>query len=88
LGFIAEKGSNLALRIKIRRSLAGYEWTMRLERLSSEAVTVNGVPVLADLASWTCLDGMVIDWVQTPEGPGFGVYDRSLQDQNLRLAGD
>jgi len=30
---------------------------------------------------WEHLEGLVIDWVQTPEGSGFGVYDQSLRPQ-------
>jgi len=79
-GYMAEKGSNVALRIQIRRSITGTEWAMTLEPRTGEAVTVGGVPVLVDPKTASQLEGLVIDWVQTPKGPGFGVYNRNLQD--------
>jgi len=33
------------------------------------------------------LDGMIIDWVMTPDGPGLGIYDRNLVDNDPRRRG-
>lgn len=88
LGFIAEKGGDLAVRIRISRSLSGIDWRMSLEPAGPDAVTVNGVPVVADKASQGHLDGMVIDWTLTPQGPGFGVYNRDLAHREFTQAAD
>jgi hypothetical protein len=34
------------------------------------------------------LDGLVIDWVQTPQGPGFGIYAMNLQKLEMRMGAD
>ncbi len=88
LSIIADKGGGLALRIRVGRSIGGPEWKMTLEVASSEAMLVNGVPVLADKGAQSHLDGMVVDWVMTPQGPGFGVYDRNLVKREYNQAAD
>lgn len=81
---IAEKGGNLALRIHVRRALmGGVEWQMSLEQPGADAVSVSGIPVVADKSSRAHLEGMVVDWVITPAGPGFGVFDRSLTNRDV-----
>jgi len=80
LGFMAEKGGDLALRIHIRRTLSGTEWNMALENRTKEARLIDGIPVLVDPKTADKLEAVVIDWVQTPKGPGFGVYNRNLHD--------
>lgn len=86
---MAGKGGQLALRIRIRRGMTGVEWKMTLEPSSAEAVVVEGgVPVLADQQSRSYLEGVIIDWIQTPNGPGFGIFDRSLAQQDIRLGAD
>lgn len=81
---IAEMGSNLALRIQVRRALmGGVEWQMCLEQPGPDSVPVSGIPVVADKSSRTHLEGMVIDWVMTPAGPGFGIFDRSLVNRDV-----
>lgn len=84
---MAEKGGNLALQIEVRRGLNGPAWRMALHRLTDEAIEIGGVSVIADKASRAELESMVIDWVQTPKGPGFGVFNRSLsRDDRLQAA--
>lgn len=78
LQIIGEWGGNLALRIQIRKGPAGVRWEMRLEPATAETVWCDGVPVLADAATQRRLEGLVIDWTQTPEGPGFGVFSSNL----------
>ncbi|HEY8345771.1 MAG TPA: hypothetical protein VIL07_00670 [Symbiobacteriaceae bacterium] len=87
LQIMRERGNHLALRIQIRQGPGGLHWDMRLEPLSPQAVWADGVPVLADAQTWRYLDGMVIDWTQTPEGPGIGVFSSSLHDGNVLTAG-
>lgn len=85
---MTEKGGGLALRIAIRPGLTGPSWKMSLEAAGPEAIAVCGVPVQADHATRAKLEGMVIDWVVTPEGPGFGVYNSTLAGGNTELAAD
>lgn len=75
---LADRGHHLALCIHVRRSGSGQRWEMTLEPATPAAVRIDGVPVLADAQTWRYLEGMVIDWTQTPDGPGFGVYSSSL----------
>lgn len=82
LSILAERGG-MALRIHIRKSGAAEKWAMTLEPASAATSVVDGVPVVVDGPTEKFLDGMVIDWVQTPEGPGFGVYERNLRDLNV-----
>lgn len=77
---MAEKGGNLALRIRIRRTIGGQEWEWSLEPCGPEARVIDTVLVVADSASAGQLEGLVVDWVQTPQGAGFGVYDRNLRN--------
>jgi Fe-S cluster assembly iron-binding protein IscA len=81
---MAEKGGALALRIQIRRSAGADKWAMTLEPRTAEALLVDGVPVVVDSNTRSILEGLMIDWVQTPAGPGFGVFDQNLQDVRLR----
>ncbi|MFZ5815239.1 MAG: hypothetical protein ACOY93_08035 [Bacillota bacterium] len=81
LSIMSEKGGNLALRIDIHKGLGGTEWRMTLEPRSAEALQVDGVPVHVDSSTLKQLEGLIIDWIVTPEGPGLGVYDRSLIDR-------
>jgi Fe-S cluster assembly iron-binding protein IscA len=83
-GIIAARGDSVALHIQIRRGA----WAMTLEPAGSEVLMVSGVPTVADLQSQTYLDGVVIDWVQTPQGPGFGIYDMNLQKLEMRMGAD
>lgn len=76
---IADKGGGLALRIQINRSLGAMAWSMTLQPRTEAAHLVGTVPVLADHNTLSKLDAVTIDWIQTPEGPGFGVFDRNLQ---------
>jgi Fe-S cluster assembly iron-binding protein IscA len=85
---LAAKGGGLAIRIRIRRTLSGFEWSITLEPATPEAIYVDGLPILADQATQSRLDGLVIDWVQTPSGPGLGVYDRNLVQRDLRQGAD
>jgi Fe-S cluster assembly iron-binding protein IscA len=84
LSIINDKGDGLAVRIRIRRN----EWKLTLERATTEAFLIDGVPILADEQTLEQLDGLMIDWLQTPAGPGFGVMDRKLQTRDLRLGAD
>lgn len=84
LAIMAEKGGDLALRIKISRGLTGDNWAMTLEPRTASAVMVDGVPVVADNATEAKLEEMVIDWVTTSQGTGLCVYDRNLRDLQLR----
>lgn len=89
LGIISAKGGSLALRIKIQRNLTGsYNWSMGLEQRTNEAIMVGKVPIMADQMTCSHLDGLIIDWIMTPEGEGFGVFDRSLQKRDLKLGAD
>jgi len=78
---IGQKGGNLALRVQIRTMLGNISWDMSLVAVSANTVTIGGVPIEADKKTHEQLEGLVIDWVQTPEGPGFGVYDQTLRPQ-------
>lgn len=83
---IAARGGGLALRIDIRQKPSGPEWLMSLEPISAQAaesLVVNSIPVHLSAGTLQQLDGLVIDWVMTPEGPGFGVYDRNLNFDEL-----
>jgi Fe-S cluster assembly iron-binding protein IscA len=84
LSIINDKGGGLAVRIRIRRS----EWKVTLERATTEALLIDGISVLADEQTMEQLDGLMIDWLQTPDGPGFGVMDRKVQTRDLRLGAD
>lgn len=75
-----EKGGNLALSIHIEGGLTGSNWRLTLERRQPSAIVVNGIPVHATSAALKQLDGLIFDWVMTPDGPGLGVYDRHLID--------
>lgn len=79
-----EKGSHLSLRIRIRRTFGHMEWAMTLEPSTGESVVIDGIPVLADAKTWRHLEGLIIDWIRTPEGEGFGIYDRNLAQRDLR----
>lgn len=82
---IAARGGQLALRIDIRKKPSGPEWLMSLEPISAkaaESLVVDSIPVHLSAGTLEQLDGLVIDWVMTPEGPGFGVYDRNLSLDN------
>ncbi|MBP2019013.1 Fe-S cluster assembly iron-binding protein IscA [Symbiobacterium terraclitae] len=81
-----EKGGNLALCIEIDSGPGGGSWRLTLVERSPAALVVDGVPVQADSATLRRLDGLVIDWVLTPDGPGLGVYDRNLLDGEARQA--
>jgi Fe-S cluster assembly iron-binding protein IscA len=87
LGIMAEKGGNLALRIKVGRGLTGESWNMTFEPRTAAAELVDGVLVAADSATVARLEEMVIDWVNTAQGAGFGVYDRNLRDPKVRQTG-
>ena len=80
---MAEKGGSLALRIQIRKTITGESWAMTFEPGRSATATVDGVAVVVDAATEKLLDGMVIDWVHTPQGAGFGVYERNLRDMHV-----
>lgn len=80
---MADKGGDLALRIDISRGLGGLEWRLTLESRGAEAVVVDGVPVHVGGSTLKQLEGLIIDWVVTPDGPGLGVYDRNLLDRDL-----
>lgn len=82
LAILAERGGGLSLRIQIRKSVTGEKWGMTLEPGTAAMSVVDGVPVVVDGATEKYLDGMVIDWVQTPEGDGFGVYERNLREMH------
>jgi Fe-S cluster assembly iron-binding protein IscA len=83
-GIIHDQGAGVALRIQVRRGA----WAMTLEPNSSEVLMINGVPLVADMQSQSYLDGLVIDWVQTPHGQGLAIYDRNLQKLEMRLGAD
>ncbi|HWI64857.1 MAG TPA: iron-sulfur cluster biosynthesis family protein [Symbiobacteriaceae bacterium] len=80
LALMAEKGEGLVLRIQIKKSITGEKWSMTFEPAKAVPLMVDGVPVVVDAGTEKLIDGMVIDWVQTPEGAGFGVYERNLRD--------
>jgi Fe-S cluster assembly iron-binding protein IscA len=84
LAIMAGKSGSLALRIDIHRGLGGTEWRMTLEPRTADALMVDGVPVHASPATLKQLEGLIIDWVMTPDGPGLGVYDKSLIERDLR----
>ena len=81
-----EKGGNLALRIEIESGPGGGSWRLTLVDRPPGALVVDGVPVQADSATLKQMEGLVIDWVLTPDGPGLGVYDRNLLDGDARRA--
>lgn len=83
LGIMAQKGGNLALRINIARGLTGLEWKMTLEPRTADAIVADGVPVHASTRTLQEMEGLIIDWVVTPDGPGLGVYDKNLLDRDL-----
>jgi Fe-S cluster assembly iron-binding protein IscA len=83
LAIMAEKGGDLALRIEIARVLCGQEWKMTLEPRSAAALVVDGVPIHASPGTLKLMEGLFIDWVVTPDGPGLGVFDKSLIDRDL-----
>ncbi len=78
---IRQKGGSLALKIEVRRTLGSLSWDMSLVPLSPQTTAISGVPIEADKTTREHLEGLVIDWVQTPEGPGFGVYDQTLRPE-------
>lgn len=78
---IIEKGGNLAIRVKVKQGLAGSTWSWSLEAWTPEAELVDGVPLLMDESARKYMEGLVIDWMQTPSGPGLGVYAKSLARQ-------
>lgn len=78
---LQEKQGDLAYRIQVQRTPAGVTWKMTLEPRTAEAVLVDGLPLHLDTAAHKALDGLIIDWVMTPDGPGLGVYDRYLNDR-------
>ena len=80
---MAEKGGDLALRIEISRGLTGLEWRLTLEHRQPDALMVDGVPVHASGSTLKHMEGLIIDWVVTPDGPGLGVYDKNLLDRDL-----
>jgi Fe-S cluster assembly iron-binding protein IscA len=75
---IIEKGGSLAIRVQVKNSLVGPTWNWSLEPWAPEAELVDGVPLLMDETAKKYMSGMVIDWMQTPNGPGLGVYAQSL----------
>lgn len=78
---IIEKGGNLAIRVKVKQGLGGPTWAWSLEPWVPEAFLVDGVPLLMDEPAKKFMDGLVIDWMQTPSGPGLGVYAKNLVKQ-------
>jgi Fe-S cluster assembly iron-binding protein IscA len=84
LGLMSEKGGNLALRIQIQPAGAGLHWDMTFDPVALATNFVNGVPIVVDAATVKYLDGTVIDWVNTPAGEGFGVYEQNQQDLAVR----
>lgn len=80
---MAEKGGNLALRIDISRGLGGLAWKMTLEPRTASAIVADGVPVHSDPGTIRQMEGLIIDWVVTPDGPGLGVFDKNLIDRDL-----
>ncbi len=81
---LAERGGNLAIRIDMHRGMGGVEWRMTLEPAGPDVRMADGVPILASPATLKQMEGLMIDWVMTPEGPGLGVYDKNLVDRDLR----
>ena len=76
-----ERGGHLAVKIEIDSSGSGEVWRMTLVRRSAATAVVSGVPVQVDAGTAQLLDGLIIDWVMTPDGPGLGVYDQNLLDE-------
>lgn len=81
---LAEREAELALSIEIGREIGRREWKLRLVRRPPDCLIVNDVPVVADQHTLARLEGLVFDWVITPDGPGLGVYDRNLVDRDLK----
>lgn len=81
---LAEAGGDLALRIEIHRVLGSSEWRITLEPQSPTALLVDGLPIHASPAALKHLEGLLIDWLMTPDGPGLGVYDKNLLDRDLQ----
>ena len=77
---LQEKGGELALAIEIERRGSDTLWRMTLLPRSKATMVVDGVPVHIDGVSLKRIDGLIIDWVHTPEGPGLGVYDCNMSD--------
>ncbi len=82
-----ERGGNLALSIVADPAVTGGEWRLTLVPRGLSTMVVNGVPVEADAHALRMLDGVIIDWVMTPDGPGLGIYDRNLVDNDPRRRG-
>lgn len=83
-GIMAEKGHAAALRIQVRRVAGSDRWAVTLEPHATDVLMVSGIPVVADEKTQELLDGLVIDWVHTPQGAGFGVYAANLPDLRSR----
>lgn len=63
------------------RSCCSYQYGLALDDKvdAADAVSeVNGIPVAVDPTSQPFCDGATIDYVDTPEGSGFIVTNRSL----------
>ncbi|MFS8640752.1 MAG: hypothetical protein LOD90_08085 [Symbiobacteriaceae bacterium] len=84
---IRERGGNLALSIVADPDATGGPWRLTLVPRRPSTPVVGGVPVEADAHAQQMLDGMIIDWVMTPDGPGLGIYDRNLVDNDPRRRG-
>ena len=84
---IQERGGNLALSIAADPGTTGGPWRLTLVPRRPSATVVSGVPVEADAEALRLLDGMIIDWVLTPDGPGLGIYDQNLVDNDPRRRG-
>lgn len=84
---IQERGGNLALSIVADPEAAGGMWRLTFVPRRPTHMVVDGVPVEADRHALRLLDGVIIDWVMTPDGPGLGIYDRNLVDNDPRRRG-
>lgn len=84
LGLMAQKEEALALRIRIQKAESSLRWDMTFEPRIRATDFVNGVPIVVDNDTVKYLAGTVIDWVITPDGEGFGVYEQNQQDLLLR----
>jgi len=82
-----ERGGNLALSIVADPEVTGGMWRLTLVPRRPTTPVVDGVPVEADPHARRLLDGVIIDWVMTPDGPGLGIYDRNLVDNDPRRRG-
>lgn len=75
---IIAKGGSLAVRITVKQSPAGPTWGWALAPWTPEAFLVEGVPLLMDETAKKYMSGLVLDWLETPNGPGLSVYAKSL----------